>query len=72
MAPITLSSDGRLEGIPDPVPPGEQRLEEFIVQVTDSGGEKPTPGVADPAVTRSVWIRAEAPWVINQLIPLYL
>lgn len=69
MAPLTLTPDGRLEGIPDPVPPGEQRLEEFFVQVTDSGG-KPTPGVADPAVTRSVWIRAEAPWVIDQLIPL--
>jgi hypothetical protein len=71
--PLELTPDGKIQGIPDgPLGSDGQRIDEFMVQVTDAGpgGITGKPGHEDPPITRSVWIRGEAGWLIDALITL--
>src|ERR1700679_2725774 len=71
MPPLRLTPDGKLEGVIDgPLGPDGQRVDEYMFRVTDAGagGHTEQPGPEDPSVTRSVWIRGEADWLIDVLI----
>ena len=69
--PLELTPDGNLHGIIDgPLGSDGQRIDEYMVRVTDAGpaGATGEPGPDDPPVTRSVWIRAEAGWLVDELV----
>lgn len=69
MPPIELTPDGVLQGIPDPVPPGKQRVEEFMFRVIDAGpnGAVGDPDPSDQVVARSVHVRVGESWLIDQV-----
>jgi hypothetical protein len=72
MPPLRITPEGRIEGMPDPPPPGEQRVDVIMAEVDSAGRWKAADdGANDPAViSRTVWVRAEAGWLVDQVIPL--
>lgn len=72
MPPFRITAQGVVEGMPDPPPPGEQRIDEIFAQVDSKGcWQVADAGADDPGIhARTVWIRGQADWQINELIPL--
>ena len=74
MSPLRITPDEVLHGIIDgPLAPNEQRVDEYMIRVTDAGPDGKgvgEPDASDPPVSRTVHVRAEAGWLIDELIPL--